>query len=80
MKLLSILFLTIFTINIFAETSEQYTYRAEFFFGNMNEGITYEDVKAQNMEYLKFLEENDPKYGRALFVPIWAGETEYNII
>ena len=80
MKLLSILFLTIFTINIFAETSEQYTYRAEFFFGNMNEGITYEDVKAQNMEYLKFLEENDLKYGRALFVPIWAGETEHNII
>ena len=76
-----ILSLLLFSVgNVFAQTSEQYTYRAEFFFGNINEGKTYEDVKAQNMEYLEFLKENNLKYGRALFVPIWAGETEYDII
>ena len=53
---------------LLSETSEQYTYRAEFFFGDLNEGRDYEDVKAQNMEYLGFLQENDLKYGRALFI------------
>ena len=50
------------------------------FFGDLNEGRDYEDVKAQNMEYLKFLEANDLNYGRALFIPIWSGEREYDII
>jgi hypothetical protein len=75
-----ITFVLLFSIKINAETSEQYTYRAEFFFGNMSEGKNYEDVRKQNMEYLKFLKENNLKYGRALFVPIWAGEREYDII
>lgn len=80
MRILTIIILLFSIENISAQTSEQYTYRAEFFFGNIKEGKTYEDVKSQNMEYLKFLKENDLKYGRALFVPIWAGETEYDII
>lgn len=80
MKLFYITLLIFFVSGTLAETSEQYKYRAEFFFGNITEGNTYEDVKSQNMEYLKFLKENDLKYGRALFVPIWAGETEYDII
>ena len=80
MKLFYSTLLIFFVSDSLAETSEQYKYRAEFFFGNITEGNTYEDVKSQNMEYLKFLKENDLKYGRALFVPIWAGETEYDII
>ena len=80
MKLIYTLIFSFFSFGLIAETSEQYTYRAEFFFGNINEGKSYEDVKNQNMEYLKFLKENDLKYGRALFVPIWAGETKYDII
>ncbi len=80
MRLIYIITLSILSYATIAETSEQYTYRAEFFFGDIKEGKTYEDVKAQNMEYLKFLKENDLKYGRSLFVPIWSGERKYDII
>ena len=73
-------FAILFSINISSETSDQYTYRAEFFFGNIPDGKNYEDVKEQSMEYLKFLKENNLKYGRALFIPIWSGAREYDII
>lgn len=45
MKLIYAILFSFFTFDLIAETSEQYTYRAEFFFGNINEGKTYEDVK-----------------------------------
>ena len=80
MKFLLLILITLVPGALLSETSEQYTYRAEFFFGDLNEGRDYEDVKAQNMEYLGFLKENDLKYGRALFIPIWSGEREYDII
>ena len=80
MKFINILLLSVLSLGIIAETSEQYTYRAEFFFGDIKEGKSYEDVKAQNMEYQNFLEEHDLKYGRSLFVPIWSGERKYDII
>ena len=66
MKKLVLLLFAIFSIEIIAQTSEQYTYRAEFFFGDIKEGNTYNEVVDQQMEYLKFLEENDLNYGRAL--------------
>ena len=62
-------YLVFFLFGIVAETSEQYTYRAEFFFGDIEEGKSYEDVKAQT--YKKFLEEKGLQYGRSLFVPIY---------
>ena len=74
MKILLIVLIALVPSTLVAETSEQYTYRAEFFFGDLNEGRDYEDVKAQNMEYLGFLKENDLKYGRALFIPIGQGK------
>ena len=80
MKKIILLIVTIFSFEVLAQTSEQYTYRAEFFFGNIKEGKTYNDVHEQQMEYLKFLEANDLNYGRALFQPIWAGEYEYDLI
>ena len=80
MKKLVLLLFAIFSIEIIAQTSEQYTYRAEFFFGDIKEGNTYNEVVDQQMEYLKFLEENDLNYGRALFQPIWAGEYEYDLV
>ena len=67
MKKIILLIVTIFSFEVLAQTSEQYTYRAEFFFGNIKEGKTYNDVHEQQMEYLKFLEANDLNYGRALF-------------
>ena len=80
MKFLYIILFSVLSFGIIAETSEQYTYRAEFFFGDIEEGKTYEDVRAQNMEYKKFLEEKGLQYGRSLFVPIWSGERKYDII
>tara|TARA_B100001939_G_scaffold303859_1_gene281813 strand:+ start:368 stop:1144 length:777 start_codon:yes stop_codon:yes gene_type:complete len=80
MKKIILLIVTIFSFVVLAQTSEQYTYRTEFFFGNIVEGKTYNDVHKQQMEYLKFLKANDLKYGRTLFQPIWAGEYEYDII
>ena len=80
MKKLILLTFTVFCLETIAQTSEQYTYRAEFFFGNIKEGKTYNDVVEQQMEYLQFLEDHDLNYGRALFQPIWAGEYEYYLI
>ena len=80
MRFIYIFLFSVFSFGIVAETSEQYTYRAEFFFGDIQEGKSYEDVKAQNMEYKKFLEEKGLQYGRSLFVPIWSGERKYDII
>ena len=57
MRFLYIVLFNVLSFSIIAETSEQYTYRAEFFFGDIEEGKTYEDVRAQNMEYKKFIEE-----------------------
>ena len=48
MKLFYSTLLIFFVSDSLAETSEQYKYRAEFFFGNITEGNTYEDVKSQN--------------------------------
>ena len=80
MRFIYIFLFSVLSFGIVAETSEQYTYRAEFFFGDIEEGKSYEDVKAQNMEYKKFLEEKGLQYGRSLFVPIWSGERKYDII
>ena len=80
MRFIYIFLFSVLSFGIVAETSEQYTYRAEFFFGDIQEGKSYEDVKAQNMEYKKFLEEKGLQYGRSLFVPIWSGERKYDII
>ena len=80
MKKLILLTFTVFCLETIAQTSEQYTYRAEFFFGKIKEGKTYNDVVEQQMEYLQFLEDHDLNYGRALFQPIWAGEYEYDLI
>ena len=49
MKLIYTLIFSFFSFGLIAETSEQYTYRAEFLFGNIKEGKAYEDVKNQNM-------------------------------
>ena len=66
MKFLLLILITLVPGALLSETSEQYTYRAEFFFGDLNEGRDYEDVKAQNMEYLGFLKENDLKRNYSL--------------
>ena len=59
------------SVSAFAETSEQYVHRSEFFFCNFNEGKTYNDLLAEQAPYEDFLKENDLQYNRINLTPIW---------
>jgi|TARA_B100001248_G_scaffold195543_1_gene150276 hypothetical protein len=68
------------SVSAFAETSEQYVHRSEFFFCNFNEGKTYNDLLAEQAPYEDFLKENDLQYNRINLTPIWDNDQEYDYV
>ena len=70
-KSLLIITLMFNSFSAFAETSEQYVHRSEFFFCNFNEGMTYDDLLIEQASYEDFLKENELQYNRINLLPIW---------
>ena len=68
------------SVTVFAETSEQYVHRSEFFFCNFNDGKNYSDLLAEQAPYEDFLKENGLQYNRINLLPIWDNDAEYDYV
>ena len=68
------------SVTVFAETSEQYVHRSEFFFCNFNDGKSYSDLLAEQASYEDFLKENSLQYNRINLLPIWDNDAEYDYV
>ena len=68
------------SVTVFAETSEQYVHRSEFFFCNFNDGKSYSDLLAEQAPYEDFLKENGLQYNRINLLPIWDNDAEYDYV
>ena len=68
------------SVSAFAETSEQYVHRSEFFFCNFNDGKSYSDLLAEQAPYEDFLKENGLQYNRINLLPIWDNDAEYDYV
>lgn len=72
--------LLFFSLSVWSETSDQYVARSEFMFCNLNDGNTYQDVVAEQLNYEKFLIEKGLQYNRANLLPIWDDDAEHDYI
>ena len=79
-KLFLTITLMLSSISIFAETSEQYIHRSEFFFCNFNEGKVYKDLLVEQAPYEDFLKEKGLQYNRINLLPIWDDDAEYDYV
>lgn len=77
MRILLLFFLSFLT---WSETSEQYVVRSEFMFCKLNQGNTYDDVVAEQLNYEQFLLEKGLQYNRANFLPIWDNNAEFDYV
>ena len=68
------------SVSAFAETSEQYVHRSEFFFCNFNDGKSYGDLLAEQATYEDFLKEKGLQYNRINLLPIWDNDAEYDYV
>ncbi len=68
------------SLTVFAETSEQYVHRSEFFFCNFNDGKSYSDLLAEQAPYEDFLKEKGLQYNRINLLPIWDNDAEYDYV
>tara|TARA_B100000242_G_scaffold146730_1_gene104562 strand:+ start:191 stop:973 length:783 start_codon:yes stop_codon:yes gene_type:complete len=81
MRNLVITFTILFSsVAAFAETSDQYIHRSEFFFCNFNEGKSYADLLEEQAPYEDFLKEKGLQYNRINLLPIWDNDAEYDYV
>ena len=81
MRNLIITFTILFSsVAAFAETSDQYIHRSEFFFCNFNDGKNYDDLLEEQAPYKDFLKENKLQYNRINLLPIWDNDAEYDYV
>ena len=81
MRNLIITFTILFSsVAAFAETSDQYIHRSEFFFCNFNEGKSYADLLVEQAPYENFLKEKGLQYNRINLLPIWDNDAEYDYV
>jgi len=76
------IFLSILTAGLISSflVAEEYQYRSEFIYCNLNDGKTIDDAVKDSKEYGEFVKQVGSKYKQYILVPMHAGETKYDYI